>query len=55
MNENKDNIKITFEVLLAEYKKAMIWLVTPWSIKKFLLHRRQPIPHNYWGPSVELH
>jgi hypothetical protein len=45
VSESKDNIKITFEVLLAEYSKTIIfWPVTPWSIKMFLLHRRQQIP-----------
>jgi hypothetical protein len=56
VSESKDNIKITFEVLLAEYNKAMIsWPVTPWIIKKFLLHRRQHIPQKHRGTSVELH
>jgi len=56
MSESEDNIKITFEVLLVEYYNTMIfWPVTPWSIKIFLLHRRQQIPHKHRGPSVELH
>lgn len=36
MSESKDNIKITFEVLLTEYNKTMIfWPVTLWIIKIF--------------------
>ena len=47
---------MTFEVLLAEYNKTMIsWPMTPWSIKNFLMHRRQNIPHKHRGSSVELH
>jgi hypothetical protein len=56
MSESEDNIKIMFEVLLAEYNKTMIFRhVTTWIIKKFLLHRRQEFPHKHRGPSVELH
>jgi hypothetical protein len=56
MSENKDNIKITFEVLLAEYNKTVIfWPVTPWSFRKFLMHGRQQISHKHRGPSVTLH
>lgn len=48
MSESEDNMKITFEVLLAECNKTMIfWPVTPWSIEIFLLQRRQQIPHKH--------